>query len=911
MKMYKTGFFLILFISGAALLFAQHVDELFSPYYLSFGPQTVSSEVPISDIYNPSSSALIQRVILDLNYTALLGLGDDNGWGHALNLGAAIPSAIGVFSGSAHFISTPFADVNLGPLGGLTLAFSKDLYPNFLIGLGVGWIYGSQNGNTDWGLGADIGVTHILGDVLFLKDVRWGLVFRGLGKAYEPSSDTRFFPKAFTPALGLSFKPVKTEAVSWTLATDVSFPGFAGARISVGNEVEIADLFILRAAVTVDWDDQYDSGQRLLISGGLSLNFKIDLGQNVEFLDISQRGWNRSDIKANFAYAPMQSGVQAVGAGVNVALGVLDTSPPDIKVGSPDVLYISPNLDGVQDDMQLPLGITDQRFIKGYRLVIENERGQVVREIVNKDERPENIDLQTILDRLLYVKSGITIPPYLRWDGKSDKGSLVPDGTYSYYVEAWDDNNNKARTAKKTVVVDTTKPEAKMTAPYLIFSPNGDGNKDVLDIDLTGSKEDKWKAEIKDADGHEILQKEWDNSAPVSFTWDGKDGKGNQVKDGVYGITLTSKDRAGNAGSYSLTNIIINTQATPVFITTDADGFSPNGDGYLDTMRFKLLIGEKVGIKTWSFKIVHEKLGVQYTLSGGPSINETIAWDGRNDKGTAPEGDYYAELTVEYENGNKPQEKSRSFRLDVSPPAVDLTLTPIPFSPDNDGVDDELYIKDKIEDISPIAQWQLDIKDPKGKRFTSFSGVGTPSPEIIWDGLSDDGELVQAAEDYPMELTVIDEVGNKALIKKVIPIDVLVLREGNRLKIRIPSITFAPNTDDYTNVSSEAYRKNMWTIKRLAKIFNRYRQYDILIEGHAVHVFWRDPVKAKAEQENILVPLSKKRAEAIKKALVKHGIRADRISTVGKGGSEPIVPFSDQENVWKDRRVEFILIRGE
>jgi len=162
-----------------------------------------------------------------------------------------------------------------------------------------------------------------------------------------------------------------------------------------------------------------------------------------------------------------------------------------------------------------------------------------------------------------------------------------------------------------------------------------------------------------------------------------------------------------------------------------------------------------------------------------------------------------------------------------------------------------------------------------------------------------------------MELTVIDEVGNKALIKKVIPIDVLVLREGNRLKIRIPSITFAPNTDDYTNVSSEAYRKNMWTIKRLAKIFNRYRQYDILIEGHAVHVFWRDPVKAKAEQENILVPLSKKRAEAIKKALVKHGIRADRISTVGKGGSEPIVPFSDQENVWKDRRVEFILIRGE
>jgi outer membrane protein OmpA-like peptidoglycan-associated protein/flagellar hook assembly protein FlgD len=902
-------FFILLCLGYAA--FAQRTDELFSPYYLSFGPQTVSSEVPISDIYNPSSSALIQRVTLDLNYITMLGLGDDTGWGHALNLGISVPSAFGVFSGSAHFITTPFSDVNLGTLGGVNLSFSKDLYPNFLIGIGASSLFGEQNGESDWSLGVDLGVTHILGDVLFLKDVQWGLALRGLGKGYQPTSDTRFFPKAFTPALGLSFKPLKTETVSWTLAADFSFPGFTGAQIALGNEVDIANLFILRAALTVGWDDLSDPQQRLLIAGGLSLNFKIDIEQNIEFLDITQRGWNKSDIKANFAYAPMQSGVQALGAGVNIALGVLDKNPPDIRINAPEVLYMSPNLDGVQDDMQLPIRISDQRLIKGYRLVIQDRQGKVVREIVNKDERPENIDLQTILDRLLYVKTGITIPPALRWDGKSDKGALVPDGTYTYYLESWDDNNNTARTPERKIVVDTTKPQARLAAPYLVFSPNGDGNKDSLQVNLSGSKEDLWKAVIKDAQGHVVVHKEWKDSAPASFEWDGKDDKGNPVEDGVYSMELSSTDRAGNPSSYSLANIIINTQPTPVFITTDAEGFSPNADGFLDTISFNLLVGEKEGIKSWSFEIMHEKKGVQYSLTGGSAIRESMVWDGKTGGQTAPEGIYYAVITVEYENGNKPVAKSRSFRLDVSPPEVELTLKPDPFSPDNDGVDDELYIDSKIEDLSPISVWNLEIYDPTGKHFTAFAGQGLPAPKIIWDGLSDKGELVQAAEDYPLRLTVTDDVGNKAQLERVIAIDVLVMREGDRLKIRIPSITFAPNTDDYEHVPKERYQKNMWIIQRLAKIFNRYRQYDIQIEGHAAHVFWQDPVKAREEQENILLPLSKKRAESIKRALVKYGINADRISTVGKGGAEPIVPFSDQENVWKDRRVEFILIRGE
>ena len=56
-----------------------------------------------------------------------------------------------------------------------------------------------------------------------------------------------------------------------------------------------------------------------------------------------------------------------------------------------------------------------------------------------------------------------------------------------------------------------------------------------------------------------------------------------------------------------------------------------------------------------------------------------------------------------------------------------------------------------------------------------------------------------------------------------------------------------------------------------------------------------------------LIPLSAKRAEFVKDYLVKKGINASRLSTVGKGGTELVVDYKDKDNNWKNRRVEFIL----
>jgi len=308
---------------------------------------------------------------------------------------------------------------------------------------------------------------------------------------------------------------------------------------------------------------------------------------------------------------------------------------------------------------------------------------------------------------------------------------------------------------------------------------------------------------------------------------------------------------------------------------------------------------------------VEATAGEQQVFSGTSPVPASVTWDGKDKTGkaTAPDGLYTALLTVDYAKGNEATAKSTPFRLAVTPPQVSLTLQGIPFSPDNDGVNDELTIGLKIDDPVPIDSWQITILDPEQHPFTSFAGKGAPSEKIIWNGTSSTGELVQSAEDYPMTFTIKDELGNVTTVQKTIPVDILVIKDGDKLRVRIPSITFQANTADYVNVPADAAAKNQATLARLAEIFKKYDKYRIQVEGHANLVNFDNPAKAKIEQEQELLPLSKKRADAIRDALVALGIASSRITTVGIGAAAPVVPFSDLDNRWKNRRVEFLLVR--
>ena len=138
------------------------------------------------------------------------------------------------------------------------------------------------------------------------------------------------------------------------------------------------------------------------------------------------------------------------------------------------------------------------------------------------------------------------------------------------------------------MVVDNTPPSLSLATPYLIFSPNGDGNKDTLDVQQVGSVEDRWTGVFADVAGTPVATFAWEKQALAPWAWNGKNEQGARVPDGVYSYRVTATDRAGNGAVVQLDNVIVDTQETPIQLAIDQSFFSPDGNGTKDTVTFEL-----------------------------------------------------------------------------------------------------------------------------------------------------------------------------------------------------------------------------------------------------------------------------------------------------------------------------------
>jgi hypothetical protein len=228
------------------------------------------------------------------------------------------------------------------------------------------------------------------------------------------------------------------------------------------------------------------------------------------------------------------------------------------------------------------------------------------------------------------------------------------------------------------------------------------------------------------------------------------------------------------------------------------------------------------------------------------------------------------------------------------------------FSPDGDGENDVYIAFLGVQDESPIEGWSIDIREPEPPYvlFGHFEAQGAPPAQIGWDGRNPDGELVQSASEYLFTFTVTDVKGNASTLEGVIETDILVIREGDRLKAQVPSIVFAPERGDFNGLPPDILANNERILRRIAQVLNKFRDYRVSVEGHANAV-----LRTAREENNELKPLSELRAKAVVEELVRYGVNRARLSAVGMGGSRPVVPYDNRDGWWKNRRVEFILIK--
>ena len=771
--------------------------SLYAPAVLAGGRSVTAVHVPVAHAVNPALTGADERISFDFGYIAMLPTrSGEAGLGSAVSAAAALPTNIGVWGFSAHYFGSDLDELRIGPLGALHASFAKELYPNLYLGAGLGLQVGEdplaapeEEQQWLWGGGLDLGFLHRPGTVGPIKDMAWGMAMRGIGKSIaEPHEDYRVYAPAFTPALGVSLTPLHTPDIAFSTSFDVWAPTFQALRAEVGAGISISDFLRIHAyypfALVGSHDDE-DFSPRF----GFSLRFGFGLPESMQVVGYGARDWSRGEIAVHTAAGPLKDQIWGLGLGTTVSLGALDADPPEVSIDSDEVEYRSPNLDGVQDDLTLPISITDSGTIAGYVLMIEDEGGNLVRTIRNKDGSPDAGGLEGAVDRLLSSKEQIDIPESLRWDGRSSGGQMVDDGAYHYYLEAWDDNENTARTALRTVVIDTVPPRATLRAEELVFSPNDDGNKDTITIQQEFSPEDRWEAKLIDAAGIAVMTYEWGLEPPTTLIWDGLREDGTLAADGVYTYQLSGSDRAGNSAEARLANIIINTLATPIAVRlTDAD-ISPNDDGHDDATSYVLEAPVPTGVERWELSVRNPSGQVVRLYSGTAPVPGEVAFDGRDDAGRVlPEGIYQAQFELNYENGNQPSAGAPELLIDLTAPAATVKASLAVFSPDGDGNKDTVTM---FQETFDEAQWTGVVSAESGEAVRTLTWRGTPEGTFTWDGRRSDG-LPAPDGVYYYLLEARDSAGNAGRSNAV---EVTIDTAATPVFLATSATHFSPNAD--------------------------------------------------------------------------------------------------------------------
>lgn len=516
------------------------------------------------------------------------------------------------------------------------------------------------------------------------------------------------------------------------------------------------------------------------------------------------------------------------------------------------------------------------------------------------------------------------LPANLNWDGKGNSGTMAPEGPYTAKLSIdYASKYQSVSVESRSFVLDITPPSGAVVLDPPQFTPSENGVAGPVNLTINASsalaRMDSWSLDVFDIAGG--LVQSWSGQWPnVSTSWDGSSMSGGFVRPGsVYTAVATVRDEYGNSAKLKTDVAVAQLQkAVPPVppkpgvpsITAQGQGFSPNGDQIADTMTLALGYGQSSAVTTWKVTLLDSHGGTQKTWNGdGSNRPDRLVWDGKSDGGAiAPEGAYTAALAVNYGSAFTPATAtSASFLLDVTPPTGTISLSSPLFSPieSSDTITLTLAASSKV---AKIDSWTMDIYDPGGNVFRSFS-ARWPASTAVWDGKSAKGEMVQSAEDYPVVAKVRDQFGNMGLVKATVPIDILVEKTATGYRILASRIFFKAFTADYTDVPPELARQNMSRLDALAAKLKKFPGYKMKIVGHAVMIFWDNPALGQVEQRDVLIPLSKARADAVESALAERGLDKARFTTEGVGASDQLVPDSNYKDRWQNRRVALFLER--
>jgi len=882
--MKKFYFFIILFllvITGKFYSLPEGTEFLYIPVTIE-SPATGYSGVCKENIsanflINPSLSAYNQTLTFFTGYAYIFDF-------PYFQSGISIPFYDLTFS-LATKIAGNYNSYNWKDTGSyynVTAGISKKVVNNFLVGINISFINIQTSNFSDVAYNIGAGFLYRFPDVFSsekgfcFQNTKFGLSIDGIGKQAIYPDREGIPPLLLRTGFETTF--FNTPFLSGIFNIELNYNFFPYEYFfSTGLDLRILKHFGIKAG--------YLYGNKLIGN------------QNMGFHPFNFGCYLNSDIgntKLSIFYSASWYKIRNVSdlihyIGLEVKLPDFDTNTYlSMRMGEERKTNysFSPNFDRECDFLPFYLNVKTSRIVQHWELLIFDHKGNVVRKISDKND--EEYDIFKLFSKIFERKESLPIPSRIEWDGISDSGSVLPEGNYFAYFCLINGNlTNYSET--NYICLDITPPGGEIHLKDLYFSPNGDGIKDELYI-YPGLSSDKWTLQIVDKEGKILLSSNFCCNIPKEIRWNGKDEKGNPLPEGLYDLVFLGEDEAKNKSIFYVKDILLSLKKYGAYLVFNKKEISFSKDSYLSIK--PVVFPENSVSKKYRLTIYSEKGEVVKTFEGN-SLPYEILWGGedKNNK-KVKDGKYNFLLEVILENEERAKSELYPIIVDSSPPEIlEWKVEGVPFSPDDDGENDLLKINLKLKDKTGVSKLKVLILDPDKRIFKTFAFENKDSIEILWNGRSSDGELVESAAEYNCIVYSQDRVGNE--IEKplfFIPTDVLVEKIDLGYRIRINNIEF--EFDRY-----DILPKSLPIIKRISEILKKYPDYEIEIHGHTDN----------KGSENYNLNLSKKRAESVFKELVKEGIPPKRMKTKGFGFKYPIKDNSTEEGRRKNRRVEFIL----
>ncbi|MBI4057365.1 MAG: gliding motility-associated C-terminal domain-containing protein [Elusimicrobia bacterium] len=513
----------------------------------------------------------------------------------------------------------------------------------------------------------------------------------------------------------------------------------------------------------------------------------------------------------------------------------------------------------------------------------------------------------------------------LTWDGRTDTKEPLPDGAYTYTLQAQDKAHNMAISSPETITVGSQIPRISIRSNLPSFSPNADGTKDSVTFAMevqSFNKIQQWEVKLVDASGMVFRKFLGHEPPPAELIWGGEKDDKSRAPDGLYRYTLRVIDEAGNQNATAPQNILVDTNSPQILVQAVPALFSPNGDGSLDQIAFQLRYLDVNPAGPWHLTIKNKGNRIVRTFSGNGELPASITWEGVSDeKKGVPDGTYTYGLFAEDAVGNHFYTADQILQVDNTPPAITLSAEPTIFAPKTDGSKNRTIFSLAVQDASDLADWTLQILNAGSKLIHSFKGSGRPPAELPWEGVDSKNNVFPDGK-YTGQLLVKDQVGNQGRSQGVlVTIDtskpVLVVSSEEEL---VPSLAPEALVHESSrglvislaaevlfemgkaNIRPEAFL----TLDEAAAVVKKYPTRHVLIEGHTDNTPIHTPEFPSNEA------LSMARAKAVIDYFVNTGkIAVAHFTAKGHGDSRPAADNSTVGGKRKNRRVEIIIQNEE